>query len=355
MTALVRASGLSGFTALVQQLGGDAEALAWACGIDPNTLHDEEALVPYRQVIHLLEHCAAELGVADFGLRLASKQGVEILGPLAVAIQNAATVQEAMQCAADYIFVHSSALRLDIEDLGETTRIGVVINLNNMPHWHMRQAEDLAIALVHRSLQLVVGEAYPLLRVELPHDPLYSVSGYEAYFGAPVDFGCRANSVYINSSVLALQLSERSSQLFEAAIAYLDVQFPTPDGLVATRVETAVRRTLGTGSCNRSDIAKAMAMHPRTLHRRLRKEGVTFDQIREQICREKAEYYLCQTNAPLAQIAGIIGYAEQAVLSRNCRRWFGCTPRELRATRSVSGTPRGVIRLSPDQRYGNQT
>ena len=71
-----------------------------------------------------------------------------------------------------------------------------------------------------------------------------------------------------------------------------------------------------------------MAMHPRTLQRRLEREGETFDRIRDRIRREKAEYYLYKTNAPLAQVAGIIGYSEESIFTRSCQRWFGLSPRQ---------------------------
>ena len=334
MTALVRASGLRGYSALVSSVGGNTFQLAKDCGIAPEVLDDEEALIPYRQLIHLMEHSATELGVADFGMRLAAAQDVGILGSLAVAIQNASTIEQALRCAANYIFVQSAALQLEIEDLGEETRIGVAINLSNMPHSGMRQAEDLAIGLVHRILFMLSGDACLLLRVELPHDHLCSPATYKKYFNAPVLFGCPFNSVYVQSSILKVQLSTHSSELYQEAIAYLDVQLPAPDGVIATRVETAIRRTLGTDSCNRNNVAKAMAIHPRTLHRKLEREDTTFDQIRERVRREKVEYYLRYTSAPLAQVASIVGYAEQAVLSRNCRRWFGQAPREYRAAHS---------------------
>ena len=39
---------------------------------------------------------------------------------------------------------------------------------------------------------------------------------------------------------------------------------------------------------------------------------------------------LLDTDLPLSQVAGLLGLAEQAVLTRACRRWFGRTPREVR-------------------------
>jgi AraC-like DNA-binding protein len=78
-----------------------------------------------------------------------------------------------------------------------------------------------------------------------------------------------------------------------------------------------------------------MAIHPRTLQRRLEREGESFDRIRDRVRREKAEYYLRRTNAPLSQVAGIIGYSEQSILTRSCRRWFGLPPRKVRAARAL--------------------
>lgn len=203
-----------------------------------------------------------------------------------------------------------------------------------MPHQGMRQAEDLAIGVVHRTLSILASDDYSLLRIELPHEPLCSPSVYETYFNVPVKFGCRANAVYVGPGTLNAELPGRNTELHRLATAYLDVQVPTPDGLIATRVETAIRRTLGTDCSNRNSVALAMAMHPRTLHRRLEREGETFDKIRDRVRRERAEYYLCRTNAPLSQVAGIIGYSEQAILSRSCIRWFGQSPLKFRAAHS---------------------
>ena len=334
MTVTMRVSGLRGYASLVEDLGGDPEQLSRDCGINPEILGEEDALIPYRQVIHLTEHCATELDVPDFGLRLAARQDIGILGPLVVAIQTSSTAEEAICCAARHMFVQSPAVLLELDEQGDQTCIRVHIRLSNMPHQAMRQVEDLAIGLVHRILTMLAMDDYHLLRVELPHDPLCSPGVYERYFGAPVQFGCRANAAYVSTATIKVQLSERSAQLHQLATAYLDVQSPTPDGRVTTRVEIAIRRTLGTDSCNRNAIALAMAMHPRTLHRRLEQESETFDQIRDRIRREKAEYYLCKTNAPLSQVASIIGYSEQAILTRSCRRWFGQTPRKFRAAHS---------------------
>jgi AraC-like DNA-binding protein len=330
VTTSVRAGGLRGYTALVRELGGDPLRLTRASGIGDDVLGDEDSLIPYRQLIHLLETTAAELAQPDFGLRLAASQDIGVLGPLAVAMQNSATVEEAVQCATTYLFIQSPALSLEIEALPRVSRLMLNINLSQMPHRAMRQAEDLAIGVTHGVLGLLAQDRYELVRVELPHEPLIAEAEYEAYFGAPVAFSCNRNALYVTPHTMNTCLLDRSEHMHRVAADYLSVQFPSVDGLYTSRVEAAIRKTLGTGSCNRESVARAMAMHPRTLQRRLQGEGTSFDELRDRIRRETVEHYLCHTNMPLSQVAGLVGYSEQAILSRSCRRWFGQSPRAVR-------------------------
>jgi len=334
MTAKVRVGGLRGYKALVVGLGGDPGRLARKCGIPDGLLDDEDAMIPYRQLIHLLEETAADRGIPDFGLRLAASQDIGILGPLAVAMQNSSTVEEAMHCATTYLFIQSPALSLDIDRLTNCTRLRVQINLSQMPHDAMSQAEDLAIGVAHGVLAMLAQDRYTLLRVELPHRPLEDGSLYETFFGSPVSFNCASNALYLSRGTLSSSLAHRSEQLHRMAADYLDVYSPSADGRVSERVETAIRKTLGTDSCNRESVARAMAMHPRTLQRRLKQENTSFDDIRDGIKRETVEHYLRHTNMPLSQVAGLVGYAEQAILSRSCQRWFGQTPRRIRTAAS---------------------
>jgi AraC-like DNA-binding protein len=170
----------------------------------------------------------------------------------------------------------------------------------------------------------------------LPHEPLIPESAYEAYFGAPVSFLSTRNALSVSSDTLNICLLHHSEQLHRIATDYLNVQFPffSADVLLAGRVERAVRKTLGTNSCNRESVARAMAIHPRTLQRRLQLEGTSFDEIRDRIRREKVKHYLYDTAMPLSQVADMVGYSKQAILSRSCRRWFGQSPQRLRMSRS---------------------
>ena len=69
------------------------------------------SLISFGAIVELLERSAHDLACPDFGLRLAERQDIGILGPLAVAMRYSATVGDAMRCASKYIYVYNAADR----------------------------------------------------------------------------------------------------------------------------------------------------------------------------------------------------------------------------------------------------
>jgi AraC-like DNA-binding protein len=101
--------------------------------------------------------------------------------------------------------------------------------------------------------------------------------------------------------------------------------------VLSERVAELARRLLPTGQCSADFIADQLAMHPRTLQRRLATEGVRCQDVIERERRDQAARYLAEPGLYLSQIAVLLGYSEQSALNRSCRRWFGMTPRQYRA------------------------
>ena len=68
-----------------------------------------------------------------------------------------------------------------------------------------------------------------------------------------------------------------------------------------------------------------------TLQRRLAADGTTYAAILDGVRRDTARQFLTGSDMPMSQIAAAVGLSEQSALTRSCRRWFGLTPREVRA------------------------
>ena len=328
---MVRASGLRGYQALMQGLGADPGLLLRRYRIAPEALQDDDALLPLRAVVHLLEASATVTQCPDFGLRLADSQDISVLGPVAIAMQNAPTVASALETASRYLFVHSPGMSLSVHPRSAlvpgATEVRFELHLPGQTA--LRQTMDVCLGDVHRMVELLAGKGYALQAVALPHTPLAPLSAYRRFFGAPVRTAQAHGGLHIARATFDLGLQAVNHALRQIAVEYLSQHFGDPEQTVALRVRHALQRTLGADG-GKVAVAALLGMHPRTLQRHLAAEGTSFETLREAVQQETALRYLCQTRIPLTQLAGLLGHSEQSVFSRACRRWFGMTPSALR-------------------------
>lgn len=328
MTALVRAGSLQGYVALMKSLKCEPNALLSRHRIAPEVLADEDALISLRSGMQLMEASAAETRCPDFGLRLSKLQDISVLGPLAIVLQNAATVRRAWDYVARHIHVQTPGLVVAVHDqsslIAASVEISLELRLARLPA--QRQTIDLCLGDLHRITQLMAGRSYALRAVSLPHTPIAPVTNYERFFNAPIHCDQTRAALHLSPETLETDLSGANPALREIAEDYLDRHFRSPEESVSARVRLAVRRTMA----NKVDVAHLLAIHPRTLQRHLAAEGTNFESLREDAQKEAALHYLRQTEIPLGQVADLVGFSEQSALTRSCRRWFGATPTEIR-------------------------
>ncbi|MGB5811715.1 MAG: AraC family transcriptional regulator ligand-binding domain-containing protein [Polyangiales bacterium] len=79
------------------------------------------------------------------------------------------------------------------------------------------------------------------------------------------------------------------------------------------------------------EMAKTLHMSERTLNRKLKAQGTSYQMLLDDVRQELAVWYLEQTEMPVEAIAERLGYRDTSNFSRTCKRWFGVTPRAIRA------------------------
>jgi AraC-like DNA-binding protein len=338
MTAMVRAQAVRAYRKLVAGLGGDAARLLRKSKVKASALDQPAGLIGFGGMIQLLERSARELDCPDFGLRLAEHQDIGILGPLAVAMRYSPTLGDAARCASRYLYVHNPAIGFTVREQQRGDEVPLVweVLVEHVPD--CPQMVEHGIGVAYRILTMLSeGRSRPL-KIWLPHRPVAPPATYRTHFAVPMVFEADRTAMTVQRRDLDLPLSERNDELHNLAISYLDVQFPERRTSVRVQVRNVVERLLGTGSCTYEQAADALAMHPRTLQRRLRDEGTAFDEIKDDARRDLAERYLAHPEVPLTQVTALLDYHEQSALTRSCQRWFHATPRALRA-RLSSGAP----------------
>jgi AraC-like DNA-binding protein len=332
MAAMVRAQAVRGYRELVAELGGDPVRLLRAAKIKSAAFDQPASLISFGAITQLLERSARDLACPDFGFRLAERQDIGILGPLSLAMRYSATVGEAMRCASKYVYVYNPAIGFSIRaDDGDGQAI-LAFQVLSQPDPHYPQTIEHGIGITRRILSMLSAGRSHLNRVWLPHPAVASRVTYRRHLGAPVEFDAPLVALAIDRTDLDLPLGEHNEELHARAVAFLDVGFSARHVSLVVQVRKVIERLLGTGACGYAEVADALSMHPRTLQRRLREEGTTFEDIKDKARRELAKRYLAYPEMPLGQVTGLLDYSEQSALTRSCHRWFQTTPSALRAS-----------------------
>jgi AraC-like DNA-binding protein len=97
-----------------------------------------------------------------------------------------------------------------------------------------------------------------------------------------------------------------------------------------------IEQLLRGGEFEQADVACAFGLHERTLQRRQKAEGASFEELRDEARRDWAQALLVQRNVPFSHIAEVLGYAEASAFTRASQRWFGASPREVRRRAAVA-------------------
>jgi len=122
---------------------------------------------------------------------------------------------------------------------------------------------------------------------------------------------------------------EMSQELEQYALALVEKLRDGEGFLAAVRV--AIEDCIAGDADSEALVASRMALTTRTLHRRLKREGTSFRELRDLILQRHAMALLRQPSVPLGEISFLLGYSEPSTFGRAFKRWTGTTPNQWRA------------------------
>lgn len=329
---LVHSVSLSGFDRLIRKLGGDPDDIVARSGQEIAKVDFDSPFVNYRDFIRILDTSARLLDCPSFGLQLAHAQSASPMLPVSLdlAMRNAPTIGAAYEYSASHLRLYSPIMHASIErDHEHGGRFFLFeVLLDRVPR--QQQAIEHAIGLLHYSVLAISGGMVRPRAIWFKHDQVGSLSTYRQHFQTETSFGRPTTGIFLRDEDWKRPITSRNPHLYDLATNFIELQFPAPSQMLSHLVRTAVIATLGQAACTPAEVAKRLGLHQRTLQRRLREEGTSFEKLRDEIRREVALQYLAQRSVPLIRIAGMLGYSEQSVLTRSCYRWFSASPQEMR-------------------------
>lgn len=329
--SMLRARAMTGVPETIRELGRDPKPFLAAFHVQEEMINNPKQMVPYLTLIQMLERAADEFDCPDFGMRVGLKQGLSVLGPIAVIAQNSSTVENALHHISKYISYHSPAIHLSLDPPTRETYRGLHFDIAITQGQSRAQTIEMSLLLAVKVIRVLLGEDGQELPVHFRHSRVSAVARYRAAFKSPVTFETDENVVFIPSDALTREIITSDPVLKETMEEYVAQNIDTTVYSLKENVRSLIISLLPLERrCTISLISRHLAMSERTLQRKLKKEDIVFEELVDEVRCELAQDYLKDQRMSISQVAGLIGYGQQSSFNRACMRWFGKPPKAFR-------------------------
>lgn len=339
-----RSSCLTNYVELAQALHiSPLEQLRWV-NISSACLTNPDAKIPTSAFFQLLENSTHAAGVENFGLRLAEGRRPSNLGPLAVVLKSQPTMRKALEALCKYSYLQAETAKFFFEEVD-----GVLIIREELMPDHpepMRQALELSIGVLYRTLQALLGNGWRPSVVHFRHAPPRDLSVHLRAFDARLQFNSNFDGIVCRAAEMDATLPGYDPETARYLQKLLDAIDTLPAQSVTDKVQELVQVLLPTGRCSVEVVAQHLGLDRRTLHRHLQKDGQSFSDISERVRSDLAIKYLSTYNRPLKELAELLGFSEPSAFSRWFTRRFGCTATVWRQYHPSSTTNENCSELS---------
>lgn len=324
--ALQRAAPLVHLAPLLAEKGVALDAVLAGTGISTNDIRPEN-FVPYAAVLEILDRAAALSGCEDIGLQIGFRQGLGTIGLAGEVMRHAATLGEALSDFAAFQITNSTGASVYLHRADDEVMWGY--GVYDASHAASVQIHDLVLAAGSVLLAELTGGAVRAVELASMRPAPADIRPW-LRLGAPIRFGQDRTCIFLTRAAAAFPLPTADQTVREAALAVIGPLVTKGSWGWAGRTQHAMRALLLEGRSRMPLVAHHLGIHPRTLSRALRREGTTFEQIKDDVRYAMARELLTLTSLPVGEIAETLDFATSSAFIHAFHRWSGTTPAEWR-------------------------
>ena len=265
-------------------------------------------------------------GLAAFGRRLPWGS----YGMLARASLTAPDLAVALKRWCRHHGLLTDDIRLTLQAGGQVATIALE-ELHPLP----REVRELSLAFILRNIHGLacwyVDSRIPLLAARFPFPAPPHAEAYAHMFPGALEFDAPQAEIRFDARYLKLPLrrdEKALAQMLQRALSITVLQYRR-DRLLVPQVRQALA-----AHPERAHSAEALAqllhVSARTLHRQLKEEGASLQQLKDEVRLERAKDLLWRTDKPVKQVAAAVGFRNEKSFARAFRQWMGTTTAAFR-------------------------
>lgn len=322
--------------------GVDLRTLACAAGLPPDGLDTLPESFPARTYLQLLEAAARLSNDQHFGLHAGECVKIGTYNVYGMILLSCRDFGQALQ----------QTMRFEglAHELGKSS-----LHVENGVaeyRWHSRFPDasrhlaECVFAGIMILAQWLAGRGLPPVEVTFAHAAPEDCSEHWRIFGEDIRFGGAGNFARFDAGLLHWPVRNGDASLYPVLLQYAEqrlqekLRAQQQGSDVVSQVRAAIVRNLAQDSVRLPLIAEELKITQRTLQRKLKEAGFTFQQLLDKTRHALAEDYLRQEKLSLAEIAFLLGYQEQSSFCHAFKEWTGLNPGAYR----LNGGEQAVVK-----------
>jgi AraC-like DNA-binding protein len=318
--------------ARAQEAGIELAPLLSESGLTKTQLDNPHTRLKVKNQIRFLGLLADALHDDVLGFHLAREFDLRRIGLLYYVMASSELLADALRRAERYSRIVNEGVSLQFR-VGKHATIALrYVGVER--HSDRHQVEFWLTTIVRICRHLTSRHLVPS-HVKILHRRTEGTSALDAYFERPVQADAKLDEIAFPNTIGQLPINSADSYLNDLLTGYCEdalSQQRAKRETLRPDMENAIALLLPHGKARIGEISRQLGMSRRTLARRLASEGLTFSRIVDELRVELAKTYLKDEGLTVSEIAWLLGYREVSALTHAFKRWFGKTPRAMRAS-----------------------
>ena len=309
-------------------------------GLAMSELTDPDRRVPADAHYRLWEHAELVTGDPAVGLHAGKVVDPERMGLVGHVFFNCDTLGEAVT---QYVRLHRLINESVFLSFEQTADQAILCWQPDMAEHYCRQDMDRTLAAAITRTRHFIHPGIRAEWVEIAHPAPVYADEYEKLLGGPVRFDCGITRLAFNSRHLGHPIPRRNPYVYSAVLKQVNTLLARLQSRrsFGRRIRRLISKQMATERIDADSLARQCHMSRQTLYRKLKKEGLSFHGLVEQVRQDKALRYVAADQYALGEIAFLLGFSELSAFSRAFKRWTGTSPAEYRARRLATSGPYG--------------
>jgi len=304
------------------------EILCRLADVTIDELRDDNKSVDPKQVGAIWQNAIHLSKDSRFGLHFGESLQLSALGIVGEIIKSSDTVGKALTIAASLTHLITTAFKLEVMQDNNTFTVQFIPPDADWKNsvTSIQTLDLLMVFVIHELDGLLLKKIKPIA-VSYARE-LDNIADYERVMRCRPTANSAKNLVTFDKAYWNEPIISANYELQNFLLQKLP-PLKSPNSEKQTlhnRIYNYMLANSYLGMVSLDDIASNFNLSTRTMQRKLKEEGINFQQVADEVRKSLAINYLKAGEYPVKQVSYMLGYNELSAFTRTFKRWTGITP-----------------------------